>query len=252
MRLPLRLAALTAVLAADLAAQPAAAQWNAGATMNYGMGMGPISLMVGAQSLGRLEIENARRAASPGKGRASAPATVDPARFAFTRSPEVSQAVREQLVTAMSAANPANRPILEQAFANDAVFTQFKALAARYGLSATNVVDVMAMYSLVNWEIVTGGTDAGAGSVRAVRGQLLRAAADNAALQKATNADRQRLAELMAYQVMMEAALNDAFHRQGDAEKLQALRGSVREAAMRMGPDPTRLKLTEAGFVPAS
>lgn len=46
----------------------------------------------------------------------------------------------------------------------------------------------------------------------------------------------------------MEAALNHAFTWQGDATKLQSLRGSVREAAMRFGPDPTRLKLTETGF----
>ena len=77
MRSPLRLAALTTVLAA-LAAGPSFAQWNGAATMNYGMGMGPIALMVGQQSLGRIELENARRASSSGKARAIAPTAVAP------------------------------------------------------------------------------------------------------------------------------------------------------------------------------
>ncbi|HEX3407342.1 MAG TPA: DUF6683 family protein [Caulobacteraceae bacterium] len=159
--------------------------------------------------------------------------------------------MREQMVTALASANPANRPVIEQAFANDAVFAQFKTIVARYGLSATNVVDVMAAYSLVSWKVATGATDPGASSARAVRGQVLRAAMGNAAMLKASNDEKQRLAELMAYQVVMEATLNDAFSRQGDAAKLQSLREMTRQAAMRFAPDPTRLKLTEAGFAPA-
>jgi hypothetical protein len=248
MRPRLRLDLLTAVLSA-LTAQPAAAQWSGAATYNFGMGMGPIAMMVGQQALGRQTLENARAHASGPRTRA--PTAADAARFDFTRSPEVSQAMREQMVAAMSAANPGNRPILEKAFAGDAVFVQFKALAARYGLSATNVVDVMATYSLVTWKVATGGTDAGASSARAVRSQLLHAALDNAAMQKTSNADRQKLAEALAYQVVMETILNDAISRQGDAAKLQALRAMVREAAMHVGPDPTTLKLTEAGLVPA-
>lgn len=252
MQLRLRLGGLTAALATLLAAQPAAAQWNAAATMNYGMGMGPIAMMVGQQALGRQTLENARiHASGTAASRTRAPTAADAARFDFSRSPEVSETMRQQMVTAMTGANPANRPVIEQAFANDAVFAQFRTIVARYGLSATNVVDVMAAYTLVSWKVATGRTDAGASSARAVRGQVLRAALGNAAMLKTSNAERQKLAELMAYQVVMESTLNDAFTHQGDAEKLQQLRGMARQAAMHFGPDPTRLKLTDAGFVQA-
>jgi hypothetical protein len=247
MRLPWLFRVVTTALAAVLT-RPAFAQWNGAATMNYGMGMAPIAMMVGEQSLGRMSLQNAR-SASPGRTRTAAPTAADAARFDFTRSPEVSDEVREQVVAAMTQANPANRPVLEQAFANDAVFTQFKSLLARYGLSPTNVVDVMAGYSLITWGVATGGKDAGASSARAVRAQLLRAAMANAAMQKTSDADRQKLAEVLAFQVVMETTLNDAVSRQDDPAKVQSLRAMVRQAAMRFGPDPTRLKLTGAGFV---
>jgi hypothetical protein len=99
--------------------------------------------------------------------------------------------------------------------------------------------------------IANGGDWGDADEARAVRDQLLRAAVRTPAMLKLSNVEKQKGAEWIAYQVVMDAALNDSFTRKGDVAKLQVLRAQVREAAMRLGPDPTKLKLTKAGFVPA-
>jgi hypothetical protein len=254
MRQQLRLAR-PLLLAAALTALPAGAfaQWDPGATASLGAGYGAINLSIGQGVLSRnaMARRNGRR---PDPGRTitpDEPGAADAARFDFTRSPEVTDDVREQMVAVLTRANPANRPMTEHAFANDVVFQKFQALLAGYGFSATNLVDVMTGYNLITWEIATGGEAADAGAIRAVRRQLLRAAAANPAVLRMSNAEKQKLAEWMAYQVVMDAVLNDAFIRQGDNAKLQDLRAKVRDAAMRLGPDPTRLKLTETGFTVA-
>jgi hypothetical protein len=210
--------------------------------MALGQGMGPINLMIGNLSMGSRALDGARH------GRSASPAA-DAARFNFTRSPEIAREVREQVIAALSRTNPANRPVFEKAFANDAVYRQFQAVLVRLRLSPTNFVDVTSAYSLITWQIATGEDADAIPAAQAVRAQLLRRASNNAALLNMPNAQKQRAAEWIAYQVVMDAAMLNAFRRQGDTAKVQALRAQVREAAMHIGPDPARLKLTKAGLI---
>jgi hypothetical protein len=252
MRSGFRLAALAAVLTA--LSSPAFAQWNPAATMMLGQGMGPINLMVGNLSVGRTafsaytqEASGTARSGSPGQ---AAPAAAEAARFNFTRLPEISEQVREQYIAILTRIHPETRAMFEQAFAGDAIFKQFQALQARCGLSATNVVDAVAAFSLVSWQIVNHRSIGGAQAGRAVRAQLMRAAGNTPAMLKLTNAEKQQAAEMLAFQVVMDAAMSDSFTKRSLTDKLQILRAQVREAAMKLGPDPAKLQLTAAGFAP--
>jgi hypothetical protein len=245
MRSGFRMAALVAVLTA--LPSLAFAQWNPAATMMLGQGLGPINLMVGNLSFGISTFSAYTHGRSGAAGQA-APTAAEAARFNFTRSPEISERVREQYIATLTRTHPESRAMFEQAFAGDAIFKQFQTLQARYGLSATNVVDATAAFSLISWEIVNNGSGGDAQVGRAVRDQLMRAAGNTPAMLKLTNAEKQQAAEMLAFQVVMDASMNDSFTKRGLTDKLQVLRSQLREAAMRLGPDPAKLKLTPAGF----
>jgi hypothetical protein len=108
------------------------------------------------------------------------------------------------------------------------------------------VVDATAAFSLISWEIVNNASGGGAQAGRAVRDQLMRAAGNTPAMLKLTNTEKQQASEMLAFQVVMDASMCDSFTKRGLTDKLQILRSQVREAAMKLGPDPAKLKLTPA------
>ena len=74
------------------ATRPASAQWSAPATMQYGMGLGPINLMIGNLSFGQLAFDSI---AHPKGSQAQ---KAQQASLSFTRSPSVAEEFKSKFI----------------------------------------------------------------------------------------------------------------------------------------------------------
>jgi hypothetical protein len=176
------------------------------------------------------------------------------ATLTFQRSPAVSVEVRESIVSSLLKNDPSlQRRQLETDFTNDQILNAFDHLLSKFGYSGTNVVDTLAAFYIVSWELVNNA-DASHNiqGIRATHDKLLHAALNNPKLTSLSNDEKQKFAETLAYQVVLTGAAKNELIREGDTARLQQLRGQVRTAAMKLGPDPYTLKLTDQGLVPKS
>jgi hypothetical protein len=173
----------------------------------------------------------------------------------FTRSYAVSAQVRESIISSLIKREPSlQRAQLERAFGGNKVVKAFDRVLANFGYSGTHLIDVLTVYIIISWEIVNHGDVANNNErgIRATHDRLLQAALHNRKLITASDSEKQRFAEALAYQTMLTTAAVTKARRTGNEAALQQLRGQVRTAAMQIGPDPYTLKLTDEGLVPKS
>jgi hypothetical protein len=222
------------------------AQWSGHATASYGRGLGAMSLSQGNLSLGRTALREraARRstAAAPGQ----APGRHDVA-LTYTPDPRLTEKIRVSMIDLASANNPASRPEWEKATADDGILRDFDNLMAARGYSRLNFADDVAMLLAVCWEIVND-RDASEAQFRGAHAQMRSAAQTNPTLRALPNAERQALAESIAYQVMIMFATKVSADRTGNRPQLAELRDSAIKAASQYGIDVARMQLTEKGF----
>jgi hypothetical protein len=186
------------------------------------------------------------------RGRYSASSS--PYRLTFQRDPSISSQVREAIIRDLIANDPSLDHVeLEAGFKRDQILSTFDKLLATFGYSGANIVDALTAFYIVSWEIVNNA-DASHNiqGIRATHDKLLHAALNNPKLTSLSNDEKQKFAETLAYQVVLTGAAKNELIREGDTARLQQLRGQVRTAAMKLGPDPYTLKLTDQGLVPKS
>jgi hypothetical protein len=181
-------------------------------------------------------------------------ASASSSEFTFSRSTAVSERVRESVISRLIASDGSlRRTDLERSFSNNRIVGAFDRLLSTFGYSGTNVVDSLTAFYIVSWEIVNNADASNnVQGIRATHDKLLQAALNNPRLTSLSNEEKQQFAETLAYQVVLTGAAKNELIREGDTARLQQLRGQVRSAAMKLGPDPYLLKLTDQGLVPNS
>ena len=240
-----RRSGLGAVLAAlaCLYGSAAHAQWSGSATGGYGA----TSLGQGNLTLGRNALRE-RAAQQSGASQPAQPAAPrDATALTYTPDPQVSQKIRASMIELASATNPASRPEWEKTMADDAVLHDFDKLMAAQGYSRLNFADAIAMLLSVCWEIANDRT-ANAEQIRGVHDQARNVALRTPTLRGLANAERQTLAETIAYQVSFLNSAKLAAERAGNRPQLAEVRESATKAAQQYGIDVWRMTLTERGF----
>jgi hypothetical protein len=244
-----RRSGLGAVLAAlaCLLSSAAHAQWSGHATASYGHGLGAIALSQGNLTLGRNALRE--RAARQG-GASMQPRTVPQQNLAaliYTPDPQVTEKVRVSMIELGSATNPASRADWEKVTAGDAVLRDFETLMAAQGYSRLNFADDVAMLLAVCWEVANNRT-ASAAQIRGVHEQTRNIVLTNPTLRGMPNAERQTMAETIAYQVMLLYAAKLGAEQSGSQQQLAEVRDSAAKAARQYGVDVARMTLTGRGF----
>ncbi len=243
-------AARTAVYVclSSLCANTVLAQWNASATMNLGMGYGQLALSQSILSGTRQMVGNdptppGVRGAPP--NRPVLP-QADPA-LTYTPDPSLSERTRAAMIESVSQSNPALRAQVQQAFAGNAVLKTFDQFMSSLGYSSHNIADDMAILLLVSWEIATGAT-ATTSQISGADHQIRTAFSHSPRLLTLSNGQRQQMAELIAYQVILGSAAKREYVRNGDQAQLAHLRDVAASVMRQQGFDLRNLRLTEQGF----
>jgi tetratricopeptide (TPR) repeat protein len=171
------------------------------------------------------------------------------AALTYTFDPQLSAKIRADQIERVSAQNPALRPVLEKAFANNAILQEFEGFIAAHGYSSHNVADAMATLIWSSWQIANGSALTEA-QIRGVHQQVRGVFLTTPALRSLTSAVRQTVAETIAYLVMIEQAYQTSAMRTGDPAELAHLRQVVAENVKEVaGVDISRLELTpSSGF----
>jgi hypothetical protein len=213
------------------------AQWSPGFTASLGRGYGRIAL---SQSV----LSGTRRIGKDTKP--GAPAS-PPGTLTYTPDPRLSDQMRIAMIDALSAQDPQLRPQMEQAFAGNAVLKEFDQLMSAHGYSGRNVADAMAELLVTSWEIVTDQT-ASAAQRTGAHGQTRSIFLNNPDLRAMSNADRQEMAEQIAYQLVISSSANKEYQRSGDRTQRAQLQQSAATMMRDRGIDVSQLRLTEQGF----
>lgn len=226
--------ALAFGLAALLLAAPAAAQYQMVSPMLY---HGPaISLR---------DHVNSQNAATPTPtpDQAARPATLtyrpDPARRRDNLARFVAQ---------VRPFDPQGADNLAQLFARGDFLASLQADLTPMGLSVDNVADAYTTYWISAWQASRGETgNPPKAQVAAVQAQTAKALSATPAFARASNADKQDMAESLWLQlVVLESAVNGA---KNNPEQLRSVGQAAAQGARGMGLDVTRMTLTDQGFV---
>jgi Family of unknown function (DUF6683) len=233
------------VCLSSLYASVTVAQWNAGATMNLGMGYGQLALSQSILSGTRRMLDNAPPSA--GRGTTSnPPVKADPA-LTYTPDPSLSERTRTAMIETISHSNPALRAQAEQVFGGDAILRTFDRFMSTLGYSSRNVADDMAMLLLVSWEIATGSS-ATASQISGADHQIQSVFVHSPQLLGLSNAQRQEMAEQIGYQIILGTAAKREYTRNGDQVQLAHLREMAASVMRQQGFDLRNLQLTAQGF----
>ncbi len=197
-----------------------------------------------------LDAQVAAALAAAGSGSAAqAPAEAASFPLTFEPDPLLSDWTRASMVESLSKGDPQRRLQLEQAFAGNTVLESFDRFMATRGYSSRNVADDVAELLLVSWQIATEGTPTQA-QVSGVHEQIYAAFSNNPQLRNMTAADRQLMAERIAYQVMISSSAQNELQRSGTAAQRLQLQQSAAAVTRELGVDSSRLHLTDRGFRP--
>lgn len=180
----------------------------------------------------------------PPAGAAAAPSPT-----AFNPNPAIAARVRQQALASALPTSP-NPDALRAAVNSGRPWEEFDQLLRQHGYDPRDLADVVAAFYLITWEVATGG-DAVAqpAGIAAVRGQARQMLADNAAMSRLTEAERQATAETLAFHAMAIAARHEDLRNAGAGPQVIAYRAEVAEAvAQWQGIDLRRFALTPSGF----
>jgi hypothetical protein len=239
--------ALVSILTVCLGANAALAQWSGRATASIGRSYGNLAL---SQSI----LSGTRRL---GEAAPSRPATLPPtlttraqidAALSYTADPQRTARTRADVIDALSGQDTALRAELEDAFAGDAVLKEFDRVMSSNGYSSRNIADAMTILLLVSWETFSGSS-ASKAQIQGIRQQVLGIFLGAPVLRAMPNAQRQDMAERIAYHVVLGTIARQEALRSGDPVRLK----QVREAAAarlqaQLGIDMSQLRLTGQGF----
>lgn len=175
--------------------------------------------------------------------------TADPAALQYTPSKARRAANLAAFVQKTRAADPQGAADLQKLFAEGDFIEKIRAAVAPHGLHIDNVADAYALWWITAWQAYRGNNDTpDADTLAAVRAQAVRAVGATGELARATDAQKQELAEALWVQTaLIDGAVEQA---KGDRARLRQIGGAVGRGAQAMGLDLAAIDLTPEGFVP--
>jgi hypothetical protein len=177
--------------------------------------------------------------------------TTNAAKLQFRRNARTSKRVQQQMVDALSSSNPAIRPGLEDMFSSGYLMRGFENVLDQRGYSTTNLADVAAVYFVFAWELVNN-RNSGQKPIgqQAVRYQLQQALIADPMVTAMPNAQKQELADRLAYSIMLYALVHQSLKSQNNPDQIKALGNSLRKSVLDdVGIDLRQLELTDAGLI---
>lgn len=183
-------------------------------------------------------------------GSRQATAAVDMSSLRYTPSKARRSANLATFVQKTRAADPQGAADLQKLFAGGDFIEKVGALVAPQGLRIDNVADAYALWWINAWQASRGNNDTPDRAVlSAVRAQAASAVTATGEIARASDAQKQELAEALWVQAaLIDGAVEQAKH---DPARLREVGAAVRKGAKSMGLDLGMIDLTREGFVPA-
>ncbi|MFC4291481.1 DUF6683 family protein [Sphingorhabdus arenilitoris] len=168
----------------------------------------------------------------------------------YTPSKSRTKTNLQTFVNKSRAVDPAGAAKLEAFVGSNDVIGQIGQVMASEGMSKNNVADAFAVYWVNAWAAAYGISDETPGSTyRAVSQQAARGLASSPEFTRATDAQKQEMAEALLIQgAMVDAARQNAL---SDPAMLRKVGQAVMQGAKATGLDLDQMTLTDDGFVKA-
>ncbi|MFC4292900.1 DUF6683 family protein [Sphingorhabdus arenilitoris] len=148
------------------------------------------------------------------------------------------------------ASDPEGAAKMEQLFASTDIIGAIGGAMDGVGLNHSNAADAFALYWVSAWKAANGdSSSAAARTYQAVAQQAARGLSSSPEFARATDAQKQEMAEAM----MIQAALIDAYVEEyaSDPAMLRKVSQAVMQGAKASGLELDKMTLTEGGFVKA-
>src|SRR5215469_16656499 len=152
---------------------------------------------------------------------AAAPGSAAPS-LTYEPDPALSDWTRVTMIDTLANGDPQLRRRMQEAFADNSVLQDFDSFMSARGYSSHNVADDTAELLLVSWQIVTDSTPTISQS-RGVHEQTHSIFIGNPQLRAMTDADRQLMAERIAYQVVISSSARTQYIRNGNPSQHKQL-----------------------------
>ncbi len=156
----------------------------------------------------------------------------------------------QSFVNKTKANDPAGAEQMEQLFASSDVIGTIGLAMNNIGLNRNNAADAFTVYWISAWKASVGDkSTASPAAYQAASAQAARGLSSSAEFARASDAQKQEMAEAL----MIQAALIDAHMEAAAADpaQMKALSKAVKQGARASGLDLDSMTLTENGFVPA-
>jgi hypothetical protein len=200
----------------------------------------------GGSSSSDRAARSGRQGFTAGAGAAAAP--VASADLTYTASPQRRRANLASFVSKTRQDNPDSAAQMEQLFASTDVLGQIGSAVRPYGYAVDNVGDAYAFWWMTAWEGARGSNRAfSRGEMQAVQAQAHQALSATPAMARASDAEKQEMAEAMWIQAAMIDGMVDLAKQQ--PELMPQLQQAVRQGARASGVDLDAMQLTPEGFV---
>ncbi len=209
----------------------------------------PLSMMLDDRMA--QDEERARREGRPlprdDAPRATAPA--DAGNLLYRPSKARRSANLAAFVQKTRAVDPKGAADLQKVFAEGDFIERIGALVAPHGLQIDDVADAYTLWWITAWHAARGNNDTPAPEIiSAVKAQAARAVLATGEIARASDAQKQELAEALWVQsALIDVAMEQA---KRDPSRLRAVGDAVRQGAKGMGLNLDTIDLTSKGFVP--
>jgi hypothetical protein len=197
-------------------------------------------------------IDPARWATSCGTPRPNAASPTvpigDAKSLGFKRSTLVTRQSEARFLDQTRRVNPGGLGPLQQLLAQDVI--RLIATAAKpYGLTTDNVADAMAIYAMEAWEVIAGDVlPPSRARGLAVRAQMARAIAATPDFLRASDAEKQLIADEMLYYAALANAGMQGARAEGPAVVKQWQAAARQGARRALGMDLAAMTLTDEGL----
>lgn len=165
----------------------------------------------------------------------------------FRHDGAVLDRVRDEVAERFAAEDPARAATIRDEFRRADVVGEFRDMIARYGYDPDNLAHAMAAFLILQWEVVSGGT-ADAAQMDGAARQVADALRASSVIQRMSDADKQAVADSLAYQAILSVVVRQHLERSGDAGGIERLRAGIVRGARALGWDFERVTLTAQGF----
>ncbi|AFY75517.1 hypothetical protein Ple7327_0027 [Pleurocapsa sp. PCC 7327] len=176
--------------------------------------------------------------------------TLPASALSFRYSPQVTMQVRDRIAEQFAAQSPEQAVQIRCEFAQADVVGEFRRLIQRYGYDPDNLAHNMAAFLILQWEVLTE-TQAQPPQMKGAAEQVAEALLAGSLLHGMSDADKQTVADSMAYQALMSVLVFNDLKQRGDSTGIARLREGIIRSARELGWDFNRIELTSRGFVAA-